>query len=546
MKPYGRQDILEILNKRAAGLEKGYRQNIAILGDELIGKSYLMEYWLSSYHSNYSIPVYLKEISGSFPDFADKFSGKLLFSFLKNSQYQLKEDLKQLLDKAEKHIPQTCAAIREILSQKKNKPHAVFSRLLELPEILHKETSKSCIIVIDEFQDMEGLKIKDMYELWSRHIMLSKHTMYVLISSKKHIALNILSASLNLLFGNFEKLEVPAWDNHTCRGFIRERLKPFELPEQVLDFITGISGGRPFYLNVLCASFKDYLNKNPAIKPDFPSLPASCQELFVNEWGILNRRFCSLIDKINLEMPGALAIKLLVETAKGATRISKMPQTSGLAARQASGASRKEIACALNKLSALEIINKNSGIYFLQDKVFAFWLKSVYEARINGYGCESRTEAVKKSFEKELTRLFDEFREAQDRQTNERIFELFNKFSNESVEFHKKRLRLNHFKEVKMLNLNAGQPQKGIIARSANSLWIAAFKEDKVNEEDMRDFVRACKRFKYNKSQKRIFIAFDNIDDNARLIAKEEKVSTWDAQAVNTLLDIYSQPRIIK
>ena len=114
------------------------------------------------------------------------------------------------------------------------------------------------------------------------------------------------------------------------------------------------------------------------------------------------------------------------------------------------------------------------------------------------------------------------------------------------MEFHKKRLRLNHFKEVKMLNLNAGQPQKGIIARSANSLWIAAFKEDKVNEEDMRDFVRACKRFKYNKSQKRIFIAFDNIDDNARLIAKEEKVSTWDAQAVNTLLDIYSQPRIIK
>ncbi|HLD41209.1 MAG TPA: hypothetical protein VJA84_03430, partial [Candidatus Omnitrophota bacterium] len=508
MKPYGRQDILEILNKRAAGLEKGYRQNIAILGDELIGKSYLMEYWLSSYHSNYSIPVYLKEISGSFPDFADKFSGKLLFSFLKNSQYQLKEDLKQLLDKAEKHIPQTCAAIREILSQKKNKPHTVFARLLELPEILHKETSKSCIIVIDEFQDMEGLKIKDMYELWSRHIMLSKHTMYVLISSKKHIALNILSASLNLLFGNFEKLEVPAWDNHTCRGFIRERLKPFELPEQVLDFITGISGGRPFYLNVLCASFKDYLNKNPAIKPDFPSLPASCQELFVNEWGILNRRFLSLIERINREAPGALAIKLLVETAKGPTRISKLPQSSG--------ASKKETACALTKLSALGIINKNSDIYFLQDKVFAFWLKSVYEARINGYGCESRDEVVKKSFEKELTRLFDEFREAQDRQTNERIFELFNKFSNESVEFHKKRLRLNHFKEVKMLNLNAGQPQKGIIARSANSLWIAAFKEDKVNEEDMRDFVRACKRFKYNKSQKRIFIAFDNIDDNAR------------------------------
>ena len=145
-----------------------------------------------------------------------------------------------------------------------------------------------------------------------------------------------------------------------------------------------------------------------------------------------------------------------------------------------------------------------------------------------------------------MTFLFDEFSKAQDRQTNERIFELFNKFSDESVEFHKKRLRLNHFKEVKMLKLSAGQGHKGLIARSANSLWITAFKEDNVHEEDMRDFVRACERFKYNKSQKRIFIAFDKIDDNAKLIAKEEKVNTWDAQEVNTLLDIYSQPRIIK
>ena len=145
-----------------------------------------------------------------------------------------------------------------------------------------------------------------------------------------------------------------------------------------------------------------------------------------------------------------------------------------------------------------------------------------------------------------MTFLFDEFRGAQDRQTNERIFELFNKFSDESVEFHKKRLRLNHFKEVKMLTLNPPRLQKGIIARSANSLWITAFKEDRVGEEDMRDFVRACKKFKYNKSQKRVFIAFNKIDDNAKLIAKEEKVNTWDAQEVNTLLDIYSQPRIIK
>ncbi len=538
MRPYGRQEILDILNKRASALEKGYRQNMALIGDELMGKTCLMEYWLSSYHSNYSLPVYLKEINGSLPDFIDKFSGRLLFSFLKNSQYQLKEDLGQLLDKAEKHIPQTCAAIREILSQKKNRAQAAFAKLLELPEVLHKETSKSCIIIIDEFQDMEELKIKDMYELWGRHIMLNKHTLYILISSEREAAINILGSGLNLLFGNFEKLEIGAWDNHTCRAFIRERIRPFELPAQVLDFITGICAGAPFYLNLLCSGLKDYLNKNPSAKPGFHSWLASCQDLFIDDWGTLNRRFASLTDKISRDIPGTLAIKLLIDTANGPTRISKTHQSSG--------ASRKDISLALAKLAQMGIINKNSGIYFLQDKVFAFWLKAVYETRVKGYACECREDAVRKSFEKEMTRLFDEFREAQLRQTNERIFELFNKFSDESVELHKKRLRLNHFKEVKMLKLNSHPGQKGLIARSANSLWITAFKEDKVNEEDMREFVHACKRFKYNKSQKRVFIAFNQIDDNAKLIAKEEKVNTWDAQEVNTLLDIYSQPRIIK
>ena len=38
----------------------------------------------------------------------------------------------------------------------------------------------------------------------------------------------------------------------------------------------------------------------------------------------------------------------------------------------------------------------------------------------------------------------------------------------------------------------------------------------------------------------------DDIDPNARLIAKEAKINTWDMSLINSLLDIYDKPRIVK
>ncbi len=36
---FGRAESLNFLSKRANGLKDGYRQNIAIIGDELVGKT---------------------------------------------------------------------------------------------------------------------------------------------------------------------------------------------------------------------------------------------------------------------------------------------------------------------------------------------------------------------------------------------------------------------------------------------------------------------------------------------------------------------------
>ena len=534
MEFYGRQDILDLLNKRATALGKGYRQNIAIIGEESIGKTCLIQHWLSNYYNNYIVPVYLEADFKTFSEFGRKFTGTLLFSFLKNRQAALNEDLNALIEKSAAYIPETVKLIKRILSLKNKKSPENFSLLLELSESFYQETSKRCIIILDEFHNLENLRIKDMYNLWRKQICLSKNTMYVLISSRKYLAHKIFTGDLNLLFGNFEKIELGAFDNKTAYAIVQEKLKILTASSQLSDIIINFSFSHPFYLNAIACAFKDYLHKEAVSKPGIGSLISSLEDMFIDNWGAFSLRFLRLINKINAEIKDPASIRILQQMAKGANCLSKISSLSGK--------SKKETAAILNQLYHYDFISKNSDIYVLNDKVFGFWLKTIYTHKANSFNIS--TQSLKEIFRKEIEAHFNLFLYAQNKAVSERVLELFNQFSNELVSVHKKRVRLNRFKEVKLINLGGKQMKKGILARTASSIWITGLKEDKASEEDIRDFASLCKKFKHPKSQKRIFIALGDMEDNANLIAKEEKISAWDASALNTLLDIYDKPRI--
>lgn len=536
MEFYGRQDILSLLHKRADAFSQGYRQNIAILGEELIGKTYLAQHWVSVYQNNFILPVYLDLNIQEAPHFTDKFIGRLLFSFLKNSQITLKEDLYFLIKHSQRYIPQTISRIQELLSGRKyRKFEAVFAKLLELTELLYQETGKRCVVILDEFHLIDELKGKDTYEQWRKHIMLGKNTMYILLSSKKMLAAKILSSDLALLFGNFETVELHPFDNKISQSFIRHKLGDLPAEGALCDFIINFSAGKPFYLETITSAFKDYHCQNAGAAPTIDSLIASLEYMFIDPWGVLNRRFLSLLDAISKGGDASTFIPALIKLASGMNRPSQIAQQMRKA--------KKEVLGALNYLCFSEVAMKTVDIYYLADKVFGFWLRCIYAPKYRSF-CAG-DEPQRASFKAEMQSLFIKFQDAQAKAASERILELFNQFSNESIEIQHKRLRLNRFKEVKLVKIRGKKLKEGILARGPSILWIAGFKEEKAMEEDMLDFVNACKLFKQDKTQKKIFIAFDGLDANAHLIAKEQRIATWDMALVNSLMDMYDKPRII-
>ena len=82
---FDRKIYLDTLEKRIGDLKDGYRQNIAIIGDELIGKTSIIFKFLNKFYDNRIIMLYLEIRPESLASFIRRFLGVLLYNFLINS-----------------------------------------------------------------------------------------------------------------------------------------------------------------------------------------------------------------------------------------------------------------------------------------------------------------------------------------------------------------------------------------------------------------------------------------------------------------------------
>ena len=123
-------------------------------------------------------------------------------------------------------------------------------------------------------------------------------------------------------------------------------------------------------------------------------------------------------------------------------------------------------------------------------------------------------------------------------------YQLLRLFEDEIMQMERKKIRLSHFREIKPLEFNGRSLKEGLIGRSSESLWIVAFKNDYLTDEDITEFVKECKKYRH-KLQRKIIVTLKDIDANARLRALDEKIWTWDINKLNQILELYSKPWVI-
>jgi len=529
MKPerfFGRQYYIEILEKRIKGLKDGYRQNIALLGDELVGKTSLIFKLLQRVYDNHIIMLYLESRPESLESFCRRFIGVLLYNFLSNSNIPLKEDLGFLLAKSEKYIPKTADRIRLILAAlKKRKKNGLFTELLSLCESIHQESNKFCVVIFDEFQNLEHMDARNLYREWSKLLISQKHTMYIIASSARFKAKNILSNNLSLLFGNFEVLTVEPFDIQTSEEYLKFNLKGQGVSKGLTDFIIHFTGGHPFYLQLIT----DVLLKSPGL-----SLTDILEEMFFSPSGVLNQRFSNYLKRFqdNLHRQDYLSILYLVSGGS-----NKINDIAHLLRKQ-----KKELLPRINYLIEIDVISRSADFLAICDRVFSFWLKFVYQGKAESLTFDAKNQSL--LFRDKINNMIEEFMRSVSSPIAERFTELLRQFSDDMIRIEKRKVRLDHLREIKPLEFKGRNLNHGIIGRSHDTLWIICFKNDLLTEDDVAEFARECKKYRH-KLQKKVIIALHDVDSNARLRALEEKILTWDLNNLNQLFDAFSKPRVI-
>lgn len=523
---FDRQPYLDILEKRVSALLEGYRQNIAIIGDELVGKTSIIFKFLNKFYDNRIVVVYLEVRPESLNLFAKRFIGALLYNLLLNSGIPLKEDLDFLVGKSEKYIPRTIEKIRLILGGlEKRRKNNVFSELLSLCEMVKQETGKSCVVIFDEFNNLENIDSKNIYKEWAKLLISQKNTMYIIVSSLKFKTKTILSKNLSLLFGNFEVVTVEPFDIKTSEEYLRCQLSGINLNAGLKNFIVHLTGGYPLYLEVIT----DTLLKSESV-----NLPDIIENILFDASGILNQRFSNYLKRFLDSSHSQEYISILYLISSGHNKLKDIAHILHK--------TRKELGVRINHMLELDTITRSGDFLKINDRVFGFWLRFVYQEKLRSLTFDAKNQ--KAVFRKNIEEMIEEFMSNAQKPVIERMSELLRLFEDEIVQIEKKRLRLNHFREIRPLEFNKRGLKEGLIGRSSDSLWIMAFKYGLLTEEDITEFSKECKKYRH-KLQRKIIITFNDVDTNARLRALEEKIWTWDLNNVNQVLDLFYKPRII-
>jgi len=530
---FGRQEVLELLNRRASALKDGYRQNVALTGQSLVGKSSIILHFLYTIKEQGFVPIYVEVVKESFRSFSNKFIATLLFNSLSRMGESVGINMDELLAKAQKMLPKTSQAIKHVNSCiDRDEFDDAYLNLLGLTSILKDETGFSCIVILDEFDNLERLGVKNPFLSFGKVIMVQKDTMYIVSSSRNTAIKKIISEKLSLLFGNFEVVKVSNFDLKTSSEFIDIKLAGFEIEGPLKKFLIAFTDGNPFYLDKMTNRIKSIATGRMSNYIDMGIIADAILGLVYNANGVIHQYLLTFIlDLLDSKYRDSY-ISILVSIAGGQNKQSEIARS--LKTKQS------EVSKGLVRLLELGLISKNGVFYKIDDVMLEFWLKFVYQRKK-----ELLVDGVidkMKLFGDEIRAYISNFLKDLDKDAISHLAELFNSFSNELVQMDSKNIRLPHFTKVE---IRAFQDSKPYIACSfRGNSWIIQPYEYDVAENDIINYIRNVKSLGCKVSNK-VILPLKGMDENAKLLAKELRISIWDGPAVNMLLNFYSKRKLL-
>jgi len=535
---FGRTNTLELLKRRVTDLKEGYRQNIALLGNEFVGKSSVLQHFVYNLDDNDVTVIYLDLENKDFNYFFSKFAGSLLYNFSKNNGLPLHEDLNFLLETTKECIPHTVQVIKKIQADfTSGKLNASFQGLLTLPEIFTNETGKYCVLILDEFQNLEQYLLPNVFRYLGKKIMTQKKCFYILSSSYPEAASKILSEKLSLLFGNFEIVYLEPFDLSASHEFIGNNLPNIKIGAGLRNFLTDFTGGHPLYLYLICQELINLCAIHKQTEIYMPLLAQAVENTIFDRWGVLSRHFEIIINDLFSGKGNRMISPILISLSNGWHKIDDLEKDLKI--------KKSQVTQRINRLLEQGIVIKNGRLYYFKDRLFKYWIKYVYQKRVKDV--EFAPDKQCKQFKEEFQMCVENFKLCSRKDFSSRIVELLHCFDNEALDLKGRKYKLPIFRKVVPFKARSenGFYFDLIKAKTDNAVWFIVIKKDNFGENEFNAIVSEARKIG-QKPERCLIISLTDLDDTMRIRALQERFWIWNEGELNTLLTLFDKPYIVR
>jgi len=513
---FDRDDLLAALSKRVKGFHAGYRQNVALLGPEAVGKTTLLKRLLQqeSTGSPSLIAFYVEVRDGeSFAEWASRFVETLL--------YEAQE--------VTRNIPETAACAKRLLLAlaQEERDDELYEILWDLPQRLTQETGVPCLLLLDEFHRLGRFSVKGPFQKLGRAIMVQSATMYMLASSQPSVARKILREGLNLLFGQFETVEVGPLDPAASLRAIQsvwseDRGDPF-----LAYLLVELAQGYPAYLDPLVHGLVNRPDQERALLD-------LLEELLLEPNGILRQRFEGRLRLIPIHRSRRTCIQVLAAAADGFHRVEQIGE--------ALDRSPSQILRALHLLEQVGLVAKQGVFYRIPDRLFQLWMLTAYPI-LQGVALTDPTH-IRVRFRDAAWSWVLKVREAIHLPLEDQVKELVCQWGGELVEIEGRRILLPKSGRVELLPVVAGRTL--LVAHPAGESgksWLLIPWAGSLEEAQARQIIQEISALPL-KNYRKVLLGAHPVEINARLVLQEARVRLWDLRVLNNLLDLYGLTRI--
>ncbi len=385
-----RKEILKRLNNAYQ------RHNIALVGPRRIGKSSIVEKFLSTI-ANRNIVTIVFDVSSNMGT-PGRFAIRLLISYL-DSYLKFRredEDISVLLEDMDIK-PANLMELAERLNSNALKKlsqfliayyppsveneQEVLKRIFNFLENFAEEKGFEIALALDEFQTITDLNrfagFKDISVLAFLQgiISLQKRVWYLFTGSSVRLMTEILEDSASPFYGRVIRINVGGFTKEDTVELIN-KVSEKSYSGEAIKFLWHITRGNPYYVVVLSvcsntlAEGKNYINKE-IVEEAFieeitkGSIYSHCQYIFDTSLGRTQKKT-------------ERATSVLKEVMRILSSGIKSP--SGLAKRLGRPASY--VSPLLGNLYQLDLIEKVGKSYFISDFVLQSWIENVYGANL--------------------------------------------------------------------------------------------------------------------------------------------------------------------